>query len=260
VTVGKDKKPAANETVTLVEVGTENPAGGAGRGQADGLVRWATTDKDGKYSIRVGAGGFQIWVQAGEHSPQELTVGTEKTLTRNFHINREPRVWLTGVVQTADGKPVAEALVQGGIAGPPYRSDLRVVADAKGRFRTERWRHKMRLYTRNPDGDLATLVELGEDDKEAKLVLAPAGKMHGRLTDAIGKPLPNRTVFCQIGRDAWSLQVETDPEGRFRLAGVVPGPCRLSASDTETTAELKTVEVKAGQDLALGDLTFKRKP
>lgn len=89
VTVGKDKKASPGHTVTIIQLGLTappNPAA-AGRGRGD-LVRWAFADKEGRYSMRLGPGDYQIW--ADRRDQQNLTVATEPTLVRDFHIESLP--------------------------------------------------------------------------------------------------------------------------------------------------------------------------
>src|SRR5262249_40946106 len=61
VTLGRDRKPAAGQTVTLIEQGSPitQEVGGTWA-QREELVRWATTDRDGRYAIRVGPGTYRM--------------------------------------------------------------------------------------------------------------------------------------------------------------------------------------------------------
>ena len=71
-----------------------------------------------------------------------------------------------------------------------------------------------------------------------KPVLAPAGRLTGRIVDVAGKPAAGVTVECGLSlpgekypNTRFDLQAETDDAGRFTLAGVVPGTrCTFFAS------------------------------
>lgn len=175
VTVGKDERPAAAQTITLIQRGPPNPAEeGGGRRERGELVRWATTDKDGKYAIRVSRGEFEFW-GPGEQR-QALKVQAEKTITKDFHLPRLPRGPLTGVVLAPNGNPVPGAMVKGESIGALSHAGFETITDDKGRFHTERWRDKMQLRASNPDGTLTASLAISEDDAEVTILLAPAGK------------------------------------------------------------------------------------
>jgi hydroxymethylpyrimidine pyrophosphatase-like HAD family hydrolase len=54
--------------------------------QREELVRWAITDKDGRYSVRAGPGEYQFY-HLGDKQ-ENLTVKDEQTIERNFHADR----------------------------------------------------------------------------------------------------------------------------------------------------------------------------
>src|SRR5262249_18381590 len=104
LTVGRDRKPVADQTITLKEEGANRET----------LFGWAETDTGGRYVFRVGPGRYQL-SGPGQDSWQEVRVRAEKMLERDFHLDRLPRGILRGtvLVRGEAGKGVAGALVRG---------------------------------------------------------------------------------------------------------------------------------------------------
>jgi hypothetical protein len=265
VTLGRDKKPAAGQTITLIEQGAVIvPAVGGNLAKREDLVRWATTDKDGCYFIRSGPGEYKFY-QSG-NAQENLTVKDEKTIERDFHIDRLERGLLKGEVLAhgVDGKPVPGAIVQGESIGLTGHVGFDVIADDKGRFETQRWRDKMHVYARSPDGTLATIVTIGDDDEETKILLAAAGQLKGRIIDKAGNPVAGVRAGCRlvIGPEdkphaQSGLYTETDKDGRFTLPGLVLGArCTVSASTNKASERLKELMIDRAETQDLGDLIF----
>src|SRR5262249_43393893 len=141
---------------------------------------------------------------------------------------------------------------------------FKALADAQGRFRTERWRDKMCLYARNPKGTLAALMTLGEDDETVKVVLSEAGALKGRLLDKSGKPAGGVRVLCGllIGPEAspharFDLYTETDEGGRFTLPGMVLGArCRVIPFSNKGSRTVRELQLERAETVDLGDLVF----
>ncbi len=269
VTIGSDDKPGAEKTITVVEQGKGLlPALGGGRSSARGresLVRWATTDKEGRYAIRVGSGRFEI-TGPRENNPDpkvspnsEVVVKAEETIIRDYHLQAEPAP-IKGIVLAGgqDGKPVAGAIIEGRAS----LSHFNAVADDKGEFQAPGY--KAVAYMRSPDASLAGLFWTGENEKQRTFVLQPAGKIQGRVVDKAGKPLAGIQIQSSVmmGKDLnsqFGRTTRTDREGKFAIPGVVAGLNGwVSAYDSKGEAHktFKDQFTIQAETLDLGDLVF----
>jgi beta-lactamase regulating signal transducer with metallopeptidase domain len=267
ITLGRNKRPAADQGVMLIEQGAPIPPalrGNWGHGREE-LVRWATADKDGRYSIRVGPGEYKFY-QSGDKQ-ENLIVKDERTIERNFHIDRLPRGPLKGeaLAHAVDGKPVAGAFISGESIAAPGHAGFEVVADEKGHFETERWRDKMHVYARSADGTLATIMTIGEDDEEVKVLLGAAGTLKGRILDKAGKPLAGVRVggILKTGAEnkpelQFGVYTESDKDGRFTLLGMVlDARCRIFASVLHKAGQdLKQLKIERAEMQEVGDLIY----
>jgi hypothetical protein len=258
-TVGPEKKPMARQVINLIEQGPDTKAQ---------LVRWAYTEADGRYRVRLGRGTFQL--SGPDYERRELVVHDEPRIERDFALPRLPRGPLRGrVVTRADRRPVAGATVQAESADPSGRGGFEAVSDEHGRFTVERWRARAWVYARSADGRLASFAALTADDEEVEVPLWPAATLAGRLVGKDGKPLPGVRLICQMEvgpKEARAgsvrLWAQADREGRFVLGGMVPGSrCTLSAYTGNTGSnELKEVDVTGAREVKLGDLVFDLQP
>jgi beta-lactamase regulating signal transducer with metallopeptidase domain len=261
VTVGPDDKPAAKQSIGLMEQGSDIvPQTNQARNEE--LARGTQTSADGRYAIRVGPGRYRI-TGPGDHVGEEVIVKEEQTIDNDFHLARLPE-WepLKGVVlaETVDGKPVAGAIMRGESARFDGFSPFEGVADAKGRFDLKRPAVRAFLYVRNPQGTLATIVTVGEDDDTVKVVLSTAGKLQGRVLDKAGKPVAGMRVLCgqRIGPEdkplaRTDLYTQTDDAGRFTILGVVPGAlCQISFNNSNRVH--KDLPMTKAETLDLGDI------
>ncbi len=256
VTIGKAKKPGIDQTVTLFQNGTRQ----------ESLVRWAGTDKEGGYLFRVGPGDYELRGPGTESD--KIKVQAQQTIAKDFHIDRLPRGPLSGTVRhrAFNGKPIADALVTGESINNSGHAGFEAVSDNQGRFQTERWRDRMHLYARNPEGNLATMMSIGEDEEEVAILLLEAAKLKGRIIDKNGKPVALLRITCllsigpdkNLGGRAY-FSTTTDADGRFTLGGLVVGAqCSIRATPlgADRFATLKQFPVTEAKTMDLGNLNL----
>lgn len=139
-----------------------------------------------------------------------------------------------------DGPRIAGAIVVGdpiGARDPESRGS----ADERGRFELPRPFGKIVVYVRNPEGDLAGCVTVGDDDDaEVTIVAKHAATARGQIVDSAGKPRSGVNVICGISVDlegvestaGVGLATVSDSEGRFTVPGLPVGArCRLYAAN-----------------------------
>ena len=270
VTLGPEKKPWANRTVTLL---VEGP------GWSPSIPRWATTDAEGKYAFTIGPGKYTIWSDDAGFE-QKLTVTDQKDLVYDFHARRSPRGMITVRVMDRGNppRPVPHAHVVGVSISSMTHGNLEATTNSDGWFRVERWLDKMIVYGFSKDKKLAGIVNIGPDDAEAALSLQPVGAAKGQLIDqSNGQPAGNRVIRCEtfyhyeqqpgVGS---SYLVETgtaDAEGQFKIADLMPGveyTVQVEMSKETDPAKIQDydrigkVTVKGGETLDLGQVKFRR--
>jgi beta-lactamase regulating signal transducer with metallopeptidase domain/protocatechuate 3,4-dioxygenase beta subunit len=238
VTIGSDKRPAQGETITLVQHGAPIPPPDRPgqlvehRGYEE-LVRWARTDAEGRYQLRVGPGTYQLSGPSSEtRDVVDLTVHSEETLDHDFQIARAPRLELTGSVVAVgpEEKPLAGAILRGESILRLGHAGFEAVADRQGQFRTERWNDRMLVAAHSPDGTLAGVATIEPDTLQVKIPVAPAANVQGRVVDAEGRPLASVPVYCGWGaeprernRGPLHARVLTDDQGRYKVSGLAVG-------------------------------------
>jgi len=252
VTVGPDRKPVKEKTVTLVQKGAELPKEWSSRErppyERERLVRWAKTNNEGRYAFRVGPGEYSLSARGSgpwQYKHMDLPVEREKEIVHEFHFaeaQEVQRVKLTGIVlDKADKKkPIAGAIITAiaEAAGEFAGGHFQAVADASGRFTTERFPANCVLYAASPEGTLAATAWLSETDKDVEIYVSPAATATGRVFDENDKPLPNQKVRCALiirwddtpagpGMGLTShypiLRTLSDHDGRFSFAGLAVG-------------------------------------
>ncbi len=237
VTVGPAGRPAPDQAVRVDEsAGVQAPAEVREPGnRISREVRrqfGSRTDAQGRYAIRVGPGTYTL------HGPprttsQSIVVGDEPEIVRDFRMPRPARGPIAGrVVDPATGRGVAGAKVEI-FAINPHSIPFKTTADADGRFAATRDLDPLLIRAGNADGSLGAIVEVGIDDAEVVIALAPTASANGLLVDDRGDPVPNqklawgRRVFLDDKRRlstlAFAPEVKTDANGQFTLPALVVG-------------------------------------
>jgi hypothetical protein len=154
----------------------------------------------------------------------------------------DERFTLNGmVVNTATGEPIARALVR--INGMVQRT---VFSDSDGHFqidglpasRADVSAQKPGYFNQQQlrSSGFNQLVSIGTDTGTLVVKLSPQSAIYGRVTDAAGQPVENVPVRLTArnlrdGRKRWESRgyVQTDDDGRFRIADLMPGTYYLAA-------------------------------
>jgi hypothetical protein len=132
------------------------------------------------------------------------------------------------------------------------------------------------LLFHHPDRNLSSrLTVRGDEARPLTVTLRPAGAMTGRFLDADGRPVVGAEVGLSYqSKDLEELDrflarqrepVRTDPDGRFRLDGIVPDEkfaLSLQKGSTSLVGKprIGTKDVKSGATLDLGPVTVEPAP
>jgi RNA polymerase sigma factor (sigma-70 family) len=238
VTIGPDNRPAAGQYMRLDETGKPLPQ--ELRREGDNFSRvvhrqWGPyTDAQGHYSVRIGPGTYTLFGPPHLEN-QTITIGDEAEVVRDFRMPRPETGTLAGrvVLAGAEERPIAGARVE--VAAALITSvPFAVTTDADGQFEVERELVRVYLCAKSPDGRLGALVELGAEDAEVVIRVAPTATASGRLLDEKGEPAANLELHW--GRripltekkggpsmNCFAPRVKTDALGRFTLPSLVVG-------------------------------------
>jgi protocatechuate 3,4-dioxygenase beta subunit len=226
----------------------------------------AISDAEGAFAFEdLQEGKYTLWAADSVHADGE--VKGVSTGTGDVAIKLQGGASVAGVVQTRDGKPVADysiAAMPGGQAGASPDQRMRnqmqarmwsasvQVHDPSGAFSIERLAagaYELTVTTAdNQAGVLA--IDLGAGQKKAGLtvLIESAAKLAGRVLDLdSGTPLEGVSVYLASATNR--QQATSGKDGSFTIEGVSPGRGRVdfNLGDGETyVAEHVDVEVKPG--------------
>jgi len=172
------------------------------------------------------------------HGPGISSIPDTKELAQRKKYN------LSGsVVNSVTGEGLARALVEA-------NNQIVTMTDANGNFVFEGLAAGIYyLSSRKPgyfsrqeavmDGP-PSAVELGAETHSVKIELIPEAVIFGHITDSDGLPVQQLPVQCVRpmiieGRKQWQAasNTNTDADGYYRMAGIVPGTCLLVAGMEE---------------------------
>ncbi len=237
VTVGPGNRPAPGEYIRLDQTG--GPAPEDLREEGDRFAHEVRrqfgemTDSAGHFSIRVGPGTYTV-MGPPRTGDEKLTIKNEAEVVRDFKMPRPAKGTLTGrvVLAGAEDRGIAGATVEIAAANM-LAYPFAVTADTVGRFHAERDLDPLVVCAKSPDGKLGAIVEVGAEDPEIMIAVAPTATATGLLLDPAGKPVANRVldwgrrVFLDekqgISMTCFSPKVTTDANGRFTLPALVIG-------------------------------------
>jgi protocatechuate 3,4-dioxygenase beta subunit len=171
-----------------------------------------------------------------------------------------------GKIVDPDGKPLAGAHIDGSIGAGFYTRDLPAAEFSIPAINPAAPKPYF-FYHRQKN--LAAAVVLKGDEPEGFTVkLQPAATITGRLLDADGEPLANTEISGGIEANQLGLKSgwggffygKTDGDGKFRIAGLVPGvtvSARVSRRYQEAERIFESRAFAAGEDRDLGDVRVK---
>jgi RNA polymerase sigma factor (sigma-70 family) len=199
---------------------------------SEGRLSYVATRTDIPLRLRIEAAGYRT--QVGP----EFRVGDDGTRTQDFRLQPGPPI--TGVVQDADGRPVAKASVflatpiQNVSLSEDETANQRTFTDAAGRFTFpdpgEPW-----AVVARADAGFASVEFASGQHNAGTLRLRRWASVRGQFRDG-GQPVRGATVLLQPIRvdrldrpriDA-TLQVRTGADGRFEFPRVPPGPVSVA--------------------------------
>jgi hypothetical protein len=236
VVVDPAGRPLAGATVAVRK--------GAGRGIGHDWVRSigapdATSGADGHFEVAdlPVAEALTVSVIAAGHAGRRVAITLRGDEREPLRIELAPGVDVRGRVVDPEGRAVSQALVWcelaevsagpwiGGrldsrpassdgtfaLAGLPAR-ELIFVASSRDWVESE----PRRVNLRNVTGTF-----------ELTLTLRRGGSVVGRVTDAMGRPLPKVQIGAGSVRPTGAVGTETDGDGRYRLGPLAPGELEL---------------------------------
>ncbi len=203
------------------------------------------TDAEGRYEA-TGLNGGEFRVTPSLRPWFPLTWPLEKVAVANGEV----REWdlemrkgrrLNGVVQDADGAPVAGAqvyVVTNGMARRTGPQPMLTESDEKGRWTidpVEPWLEVIRVRAEKSEAGAGTASVAVRDDAVASLTLTlrrDTAVIHGAVTDRnAGTPIPQaRVLLLPLELDGrLSRFAVSDENGAFRFEGLLPGTWKITA-------------------------------
>jgi hypothetical protein len=226
----------------------------------------AITDSEGAFALEdVQEGQYTLWASDSTHADGEVK-GVAAGAS-NVTIRLQGGASIAGVVQTKDGKPVADYILfalPGGLAGasPDERVRTQMMArlwspsvqvhDPTGAFvigRLAPGAYALTVTTAdNQAGVLAVDVATGEKKEKVTILIDPAAQLTGRVLDFDGGA-PLAGVSVNLSAASARTSATTEKDGSFTLTGVSPGHARIDfrVGEGDTyISEHSDIEVKQG--------------
>ncbi len=198
---------------------------GASLGRCPCFYQVSKTDHYGRVRMRAPLG--QCYVVAGGggysgfQSDPPVDVAKEKTARVKVLLYSDPEV--SGTVRDRSGRAVPGVTVA--VVPPGFYVDC---TDEDGRFEfTYRKESERRfLFARDARRNLAAAVEIKERTRPMNIVLKPALKLAGRITDPNGIPIPAARIQLAARLSGWfayvGAEVFTSTDGRYEIPAVPP--------------------------------------
>lgn len=225
-----------------------------------------TTGADGEFRFVVAPGKYALFGprQAKAH---QFTIVDEKELEFDFHVPRQEFMQFSGVVRGPDGKPFADATVDGVYASATHaRHSFSGKTDAAGRFSIERETQPAMVHVHSADKSLAAIIEIDGDLEKRDIALNRSFTAHGRLLDLQGIPRTDAIVkygvkVHQGDKNApWTVsfggRTTTDEQGHYVLKHLAQGVeyhVDLERSMNGPSSQIAMVDHNAATTIDLGE-------
>jgi Thioredoxin-like len=210
-------------------------------------IGWSgPTNDSGEFEFFVGPGKYYMSGPNGV-APPHFELVDQPSMEINLHAERPDSVPISGRVVRKDQptQGVAEVGVEG-VAKQSRLGGLRATSGTDGRFQAQRGPADMVVYATTSDHKLAGIVNIGPDDTEVVIPVAPTASAHARLVDSeTNAPLANRQVEYGVwidfeeGTFSWRFggRATTDKNGEITIDGLVVGQEYVLEAVTETSAD-----------------------
>lgn len=291
VTQGKEAKPVANGSVSLIAVPevqfAQLPKEVKRRIAGDepgtlflAMIDSAKTNEKGEFAIQASRGQYQLNPHAGVPLEQ-FTVTEPKDYRIDLHIKAEPPVPTTvRVVLRSDPSQTVSGV---GVYGQAFRNVLphrlhgRTGKD--GVFTGVRDREKVMVHAFSEDKTLHGVVVSEADETEIQIAIGPTATVKGRLVDGLtGEPIAKEALSAGIpvGRERAfysnlsfaEVKASTDDKGLFELKGLIVGPTYelyVKATENPRLGEfpglrrIRLITAETAEPIEVGDVTSTRK-
>ena len=220
--------------ITVVEESSKEPVAGVHvnlRNDETQQYQQMNTDEKGVGQKQVMAGTYQVSVyKQGYRSMQQggtVTVENGKTATLTVELLDQPKI--KGMVTDADGKPVEGAKVR--VYPGSGLSRDGVQSDEKGKF-TLPWdpgqndwaEGEFYLHATHEDKNLAGVVQIAEDAKEATVKLEKGVTVKGKVVNAESDPIIGAKARMNFHGSRFSSTmgqgVQTDGKGEYTFTAL----------------------------------------
>jgi len=232
VTVGPDKRPAPGQLVRVA------PRGRIRADLADGayspLERSTFTDDQGRYEFRL-ARGTHALMGPGRDQHETVVIDDGAEVVRDLHLDRLEMGYLRGI---AIAGPEGEGVPNVSITLETLEPDLVSFTDKQGRFEMRRPIRRVNVRAYTFDGSLGAVMEVGPDEDDITIRLAPTATATGVLLDPDGEIAKGEEIpwgyRVEIEREdgRWRSfrndgpRIVTDDQGRFTLPRLILGERR----------------------------------
>ena len=274
VTAGPTKRPVANHSVLVQQ--THNYqwiADGEQRLGGSDRVSNVYTDDLGKATAVVESGKeVEVSIYYPDwHTTEKLHIVAGEHNTLALHRENDKPRPIFGIVLQDDKDPIPTdeiTIVAGSVDGETRQTEQLVLRD-NGVFLLYSQAEAVGVLATTKDQSMAGVVVAENPRRILRLTLLPTKPLSGRLVDAEGKPIAERTVHAEVRVThqpknpelgvfytfvAFRRAVETDADGYYTFDAMPSGVEVAMSAESENNQQdqwLGIVELKAGDETAV---------